>query len=266
MKTRPVCRARADQAPNGPLAALVGDILDPFIQEADVANRTEMISTEDLCHVTEETNEKIRSEGLSTGPFQRAGQLVIGSKDAEAFYPNIDVDVAAEEAKLEIMESEVKLEGVNLEEVALFLACTRTQEEIDQDGLGHVVHKRRSNRGQRPGLTCKAITGGPKVRAEDQSWLPPSRKPGVRQARKMVGYLVAAACRLVMRNHFYSYKNQTRKQAKGGAIANSLTQKLGQLLMKRFDKKNNALLKKMTIETEMSRTYVDDNTVAILLK
>ena len=45
MKTRPVCRARADQAPNGPLAALVGDILDPFIQEADVAKRTEVIST-----------------------------------------------------------------------------------------------------------------------------------------------------------------------------------------------------------------------------
>ena len=33
LKTRPVCRARADQAPDGPLAALVGDILDPFIRE-----------------------------------------------------------------------------------------------------------------------------------------------------------------------------------------------------------------------------------------
>ena len=53
------------------------------------------------------------------------------------------------------------------------------------------------------------------------------------------------------------------KQAKGGAIGNSLTQKLGQLLMKRFDKKNNALLKKLKIETEMSRTFVDDNTVAL---
>ena len=33
LKTRPVCRARADQAPDGPLAALVRDILDPFIRE-----------------------------------------------------------------------------------------------------------------------------------------------------------------------------------------------------------------------------------------
>ena len=30
-----------------------------------------------------------------------------------------------------------------------------------------------------------------------------------------------------------------------------------------FDKKNNTLLKKLKIETEMSRTYVDDNTVAL---
>ena len=33
--------------------------------------------------------------------------------------------------------------------------------------------------------------------------------------------------------------------------------------MKRFDKKNNIVLKKLKIETEMSKTYVDDNTVAL---
>ena len=64
-------------------------------------------------------------------------------------------------------------------------------------------------------------------------------------------------------NHFYSYQNQIRKQAKGGAIGNSLTEKLGKLMMKRFDRKNLSLLKKLKIETEMSKTYVDDNTVAM---
>ena len=33
--------------------------------------------------------------------------------------------------------------------------------------------------------------------------------------------------------------------------------------MKRFDKKNLILLKKLKVETEMSKTYVDDNTVAM---
>ena len=34
-------------------------------------------------------------------------------------------------------------------------------------------------------------------------------------------------------------------------------------MMKRFDRKNLSLLKKLKIETEMSKTYVDDNTVAL---
>ena len=50
--------------------------------------------------------------------------------------------------------------------------------------------------------------------------------------------------KLVIKNHYYSYRNQIRRQARGGAIGNSLTEKLGKLMMKRFDKKNLSLLKK----------------------
>ena len=46
-------------------------------------------------------------------------------------------------------------------------ACTMTQEEIDSKGMGHRYHKRRSDKSQRLGFICKAISGGPKVRAED---------------------------------------------------------------------------------------------------
>ena len=67
------------------------------------------------------------------------------------------------------MESDVELEGVDWTEVALFIACAMTQEQIDQEGLTHVIHKRRCNRGPRPGLTCKAVTGGPALRQKDES-------------------------------------------------------------------------------------------------
>ena len=40
---------------------------------------------------------------------------MIGSTDAEAFYPSRDIDMAAEE----VIESELKIEGVDMEEVAL---------------------------------------------------------------------------------------------------------------------------------------------------
>ena len=78
-----------------------------------------MISTEELCHEIDVVNDRIKQDGLKSGPFQGDGHLVIGSKDAEAFYPNLDVDVAANEAKLEIMESDLEIKGLDTEELAL---------------------------------------------------------------------------------------------------------------------------------------------------
>ena len=126
-----------------------------------------------------------------------------------------------------------------------------------------MVHKRRYKKSTRPGLTCKAITGGEEVRAQDMSWLPPSRKPGVRQKRKMLGCLVKCAIKLVMKNHFYKFENVIRKQGKGGAIGNKLTEILGKLLMKRFDKKYLKLLEKLGILNELYERYVDDETDAL---
>ena len=197
---------------------------------------------------------------MRAGPFQQAGGLIVGSSDVKSFYPEMDIEVVADEVMAEVMESEVELEGVNMEEVALFIACSMTQDQIDQQGLTHVIHKRRCTRGPRPGLTCKAVSGGPALRQSDECWLPPSRRPGVRQKKRMVGLLLKSAIKLVMNNHYYSFDNIIRKQSKGGAIGNSLTEKLGKLVMKRFGKKFRLTLKKLKVEVELVRSYVDDVT------
>ena len=95
------------------------------------------------------------------------------------------------------------------------------------------------------------------------SWLPPTRKPGVRQKRKMLGCLVKCAIKLVMKNNFYTFNNIIRKPGKGGAIGNKLTEMLGKLLMKRFDKKYLKLLEKLDILSELYERYVDDETDAM---
>ena len=165
-------------------------------------------------------------DGPRRGKFPKDGKLIVGEKDAEAFYPNIDIETAAEEAKLEIIESDVEVKGPDTENVAIFFACSMTQEQIDAEGLTNVVHTRKNRKGARPALTCKAITGGPKTRDSDDCWNLPARKPGSRQIRRMVGCLVKAAILLVMQNHFYSFNNKIRKQRKGGAIGNTLTEKI----------------------------------------
>ena len=255
LQTRPVCRAK--QAPNGNLGEIICNILDPFVEEADKEKRTELRSTEVLCHEIKAMNERVALTGTRKGPYQEDGNMVVGSKDVKSFYPNMDTDVAAEEVKQEIEESNIDLE-MDTNEAALYLACTMTPEEIEQEGLTHVVHKRRFKTGPRPGLTSKAIVGGAAARLEDQAWIPPARKPGRRQKKRMAGCVMKSACRLVMRNHFYSYNNSIRKQSKGGAIGNKLTEKLGRLLMKRHDKKYHGLLRKLKIEEELSERFVDD--------
>ena len=70
-------------------------------------------------HEVEEVNKRILEAGVRRGPFQRAGKLMIGSSDVRVFYPSIDIEVAAEEVKQEIIESKVEIEGLDIEEVAV---------------------------------------------------------------------------------------------------------------------------------------------------
>ena len=86
--------------------------------------------------------------------------------------------------------------------MALFIACTRTQEEIDEAGLSCVVNKRRYKRGGRPGITCEAVTGGLEGRRKNEAWLPARRKPGVIQVKKMLGLAIKYLIKIIMVNHF----------------------------------------------------------------
>ena len=70
------------------------------------------------------------------------GGLVVGSKDVKCYYPTIYINVAANEAKIEVEESDIEVE-INTEELALFLASTMSQDVIDAEGLKHVVHRRK---------------------------------------------------------------------------------------------------------------------------
>ena len=99
---------------------------------------------------------------------------------------------------------------MDTEELALYLACTMKPDDIAKEGLPDLVHTRRFKMGTKPWLTCKAITGGPVTRYEDQSWISPVRRPDHRQNMRMVGCLVKSATRLVMKNHFNSYDNLIR--------------------------------------------------------
>ena len=161
LKMRPVCYAKASQCHNGPLTSLLGIALNLFIEAADRDTRTEVESTEELYHAIKQTNDNTNRDEGQKGPFQNNGSLEFGSLDVKNFYPSIHpsihIDVAVEEVKLEVMESEAEVQGVNYEEAALFLACTMSQEDIDREGLTHAVHRRKKVKGVGLELPVKVL-------------------------------------------------------------------------------------------------------------
>ena len=81
---------------------------------------------------------------------------------------------------------------------------------------------------------------------------------------KMVGWLMKNAILLIMKNNFYTFNNQIRKQCKGGAIGNKLRERLGKIFMKRFDTKYLKLCVELGIKHELYGRYVDDKTEGLV--
>ena len=86
------------------------------------------------------------------------------SLDFDAYFPSLDIDKCSE-----IVSETVENSNVNVKrdttELALFVACSHSESEIEGAGLKNKVHRRRFKHGVRPGMTCAATTGGPKLRA-----------------------------------------------------------------------------------------------------
>ena len=102
-KTRPLMNASASM--NQRISDVFLDLLTYlFMSEQETA---EVISTEDFLSKIEAFNDKIR-QGKTNDE-----EIMVGSLDVEALYPSIDVDLAASIVKAKIMESPLKMEGVD---------------------------------------------------------------------------------------------------------------------------------------------------------
>ena len=64
----------------------------------------ELLSREDLINKIDKVNGKVKKEGED---------IVVGSIDVEKLYPKMDMEMAAEEIRKEIVETEVKFEGID---------------------------------------------------------------------------------------------------------------------------------------------------------
>lgn len=84
--------------------------------------------------------------------FRRLNEdISVGSADGKVLYPCLDVDFSIEKVCEEFHASKVRIVGLNVEELRLYLALT--EEELRAMELLPFCPQRRTSRGQAPTIT-----------------------------------------------------------------------------------------------------------------
>ena len=117
-----------------------------------------------------------------------------------------------------IGNSEMVIENVDWHEVGKYLAVMMTREEIPEEGLVHVIPKRRDGESRLRKITMNYLH----QKKNQGKWLK-ARRPGVRQQRRMLALAVSYGVRACISNHTYKVGDIMYMQASGGPIGLELS-------------------------------------------
>jgi hypothetical protein len=147
LPVRPVCKGK--ESPNGILSDLWSDIVESILDDPERGDEDECISTEEMCNEIRETNRRLDKEEANRKEredndsndneteeeekqrIRSEKDIVMGSLDVKALYPELDMKQCAGIIRELIEESETKID-VNVEEMTMMIANMMTQEEIDK--------------------------------------------------------------------------------------------------------------------------------------
>ena len=114
--------------------------------------------------------------------------------DVKALYPSMKWREIVESVRELVEKSDLKVENVNWREATKYIAVMYTPEEIEEEGLTAVIPTRESNRQ----VTINYLQSD----KNDDKWSK-TRKPGVRQQKKILSMVIAKGVEVVMSNHTY---------------------------------------------------------------
>ena len=152
------------------------------------------------------TAEETRSR-LEWKHSKEGREVIITSMDVIALYPNLRIERCAEEVGKEIEETEVEYENIDYRMGGKFIASNMSQADIDREGLGRIVPKRKSKFGTRPGGDTKELyvkrkygDGGEEIEGETK-WVEVRGTLTRKDNRRILRKVVEIGIRTLMRNH-----------------------------------------------------------------
>ena len=134
-KYRPLVNGNTGPLAN--LSELTSDILKPFLEELKVKVLADNVckSTEELLYQFEKYNNRQDIEG----------ERCIASMDIESLYPSLKTKDTIMEIKMEISNSDNKIEGLDVKEIGIFLRKNMTTKEIEDKNLAQFVPNKLKN-------------------------------------------------------------------------------------------------------------------------
>ena len=269
---RPLCRST--ESPNGPLSHMTAKVMNIVATELNSENRTEVKSTEEMIAVLDSVNDitpedftcinkcgviqqsQLANHMITTHP-DHIPNITVGSMDVKALYPSLDIDHSCEIIKQLLSQSQVKFE-VDDTNMALHIAATHTQIQIDDLGISDIIHTRRYKYGQRPTIISKSVTGTQTEREVSDSWVQPKRLPTSEESKHMFAIVISESVKLVMRSHVYTSSNVIRLQMLGMAIGSTATAEVAKLVMLEHDRILWLKCQEAGLTRIKSGRYVDD--------
>ena len=207
-------------------------------------------STEDMLAAIKEANE--------TGKINE--NTVVGSLDVKALYPSLDLDFTIDVVADEFFHSDVKIDGVDYEELGLYLSLSRREEYLREKNIIDYCPRRRNKVGAPPKITGSGINVEKKDRFKP--WIPPNNVPDEIVQRVMLKEALKIVLTVIMKNHIYCFNDELRKQKEGGAIGVDLTGELAKVFMCWWDKKMLKRMEEIGMDTALYKRYVDDVNIA----
>ena len=238
---RPVCGA--NQAPNSRLSNFLSRIVNDYADKAEI--ETECRSGEEMKAAFEAYNEKEKAV---------REQCCVISMDVKALYPSMEWSEIMTAVREMVENSSEEIENVNWYELGKYLAVTMEPEQIEREGLRHVIPMRKTEHETHRKITVAYLCD----KNNDHKW-GNARSPGHRQRKKMLGIAIAEGVRTCMANHVYCMGDRIYLQSEGGPIGLELTGAVSRPFMARWDRLYLERVQQAGGEMLMYKRYVDDS-------
>ena len=135
------------RSPNGELSEYIADIVEAA---KDARGTEECISTEDLLSVIDSVSEKILEENLNDD------ELFIGSLDAEALYPSLEIDKCSKICAEMVASSGLKIDGLDYKWACKYVALALDPKEVLKRELQDIIPRKKARAGKNQ--TLRTVT------------------------------------------------------------------------------------------------------------